>query len=335
MEAYLPDIWAGLIAVSVALYVVLDGFDLGVGILFPFTRNEGERDQMMNSVAPFWDGNETWLVLGGGGLFVAFPQAFAVIMPAMYLPVILMLLALVFRGVAFEFRWVSKPNHRLWDAAFIGGSTLAAFAQGLILGGLLDGITVGPDGQFAGGTFDFLTPFSVMCGLGLVAGYALIGATWLIMRTSGPLEVSARRWSRVLMLAVLGFILLVSVWTPLQYLRIALRWFDTPQIYVLWLVPVITAAVAYAGWRGLGRPRPWVPFASTIGLFLLSFLGLAISTYPYLVPPSLTIEDAAADPGSQLFMLVGMVVLLPMILGYSVLVYWTFRGKVEPGVGYH
>ena len=184
LEYSIPVIWALVIGTAVALYVILDGFDLGIGILFPLFKNEEDRDQMMNSVAPFWDGNETWLVLGGGGLWVAFPKAYAVIMPALYLPVIVMLLALVFRGVAFEFRWVAKPRHRKWDIAFAAGSVIAAFCQGLILGGIVQGISVA-NGEFAGASFDWLTPFSLLCGVSLVVGYALIGATWLEMKTLG------------------------------------------------------------------------------------------------------------------------------------------------------
>ncbi|MEJ8571906.1 cytochrome d ubiquinol oxidase subunit II [Microbaculum marinum] len=333
-DFYLPVIWAGLIAAAVAMYVVLDGFDLGVGILFPFARKEEDRDQMMNSVAPFWDGNETWLVLGGGGLWVAFPQAYAIVMPALYLPVIVMLLSLIFRGVSFEFRWVSKPRHRRWDRAFAGGSTIAAFCQGLILGGLIQGIAV-EDGEFVGGAFDWLTPFSVMCGVGLVCGYALLGATWLIMRTSGEVEERARRQSRTILLVVLGFIAIVSLWTPFGFERIADRWFTTPNIYYLWPVPLITAALALLLWRSLERAGAAMPFLATLGLFVLSYLGLAISTFPLMVPPNVTIWDAAAVPESQIFTLVGAVFMLPVILGYTAFVYWTFRGKVHPGEGYH
>jgi cytochrome d ubiquinol oxidase subunit II len=334
MEALLPVIWAILIATAVMLYVVLDGFDLGIGILFPFARKEEERDVMMNSVAPFWDGNETWLVLGGGGLWVAFPQAYAVIMPAMYLPVIVMLLALIFRGVSFEFRWVAKPRHALWDIAFAGGSIVAAFAQGVILGGLIQGITV-VDGKFAGGGFDWATPFALLCGVALVAGYGLLGATWLIAKTEGPVAAFGRRAAGTLLIAVLVFVALVSLWTPFGFERIAERWFSTPNIYFLWPVPVVTAALAWYVWRGLKREHDYGPFLGVVGLFLLSYLGLAISTFPYLVPPSLTIWDTAAAPDSQMFTLIGVVFLLPIIVGYFVFVFWTFRGKVRMGEGYH
>lgn len=229
MESYLPVIWAAIIGLAVAMYVIVDGFDLGIGILFPFAESEHDRDQMMNSVAPFWDGNETWLVLGGAGLMVTFPLAYSIILPALYLPVIIMLLALVFRGVAFEFRWIAGSSKGHWTFAFTAGSALAAFCQGLILGGLIQGIKV-ENGAFAGGAFDWATPFAVLCGFGLVAGYGLLGATWLIMKTEGSIAMGARIEAKLLLLAVLGFMAIVSIWTPLAFERIAMRWFSLPNI---------------------------------------------------------------------------------------------------------
>jgi cytochrome d ubiquinol oxidase subunit II len=334
LEFILPIIWALLIGVAVAMYVVLDGFDLGIGILFPFFRSESERDLAMNSVAPFWDGNETWLVLGGGGLWVAFPMAYAIIMPALYLPVIVMLLALIFRGVAFEFRWVAKPHHRKWDVAFAGGSMVAAFAQGVVLGGLLQEIRV-ENGQFAGGAFDWLTPFSILCGLALVTGYALLGATWLMMKASDEVERHARRLGIPLLFALLVFIAAVSLWTPLQIARIAERWFSVPNFYFLSQVPLATLILAWLCWRGIHKQRAILPFAAAVGLFLLAYVGLVVSNAPYLVPPSVTLWDAAAHPSSQFFLLIGAVILLPMIIGYMVFVFWVFRGRVRPGEGYH
>ena len=334
MEWYLPVIWAALIGVAVALYVILDGFDLGLGILFPAFPQERHRDLMVNTVAPFWDGNETWLVLGGGGLLMAFPHAYAVIMPALYIPVILMLLALVFRGVAFEFRWVARTSKVWWDRAFWLGSTLAAFFQGVILGGLIQGITVA-NGEFAGGPFDWATSFSVLCGLGVVAGYALLAATWLLIRTEGEVHERARGLARMLLLAVLGFMAVVSLWTPIASERIAARWFSLPNILYLWPIPLITALVAWACWRWLEAGREVPPFLAAIGLFLLGYLGLVISWYPYIVPPTLTVWDTAAVPASQIFSLIGVLVMLPIILGYFVFIYWLFRGKVREGEGYH
>lgn len=334
LQYTLPVIWALLIGTAVALYVVLDGFDLGIGILFPFFKEEDARDRIMQSVGPHWDGNETWLVLGGGGLWVAFPQAYAVIMPALYLPVIVMLLALIFRGVSFEFRWVAKPHHRKWDIAFAAGSTVAAFAQGMALGGLLQEIHV-ERGQFAGGAFDFLSPFSVMCGAALVAGYALLGATWLIMKTEGELERRARKAALPLLALMLTFIALVSLWTPLHFERIAERWFSAPTLYWLIPLPAATIVAGYFCWRGIVDGKVFQPFAAAVMLFLLSYAGLVVSNIPYLVPPSITIWEAAADPASQVFLLIGTVLLLPVILGYTALVFWLFRGKIRPGDSYH
>ncbi len=330
----LPVVWAAIIALATALYVVLDGFDLGIGILFPFFPQEAHRDQMMNSVAPFWDGNETWLVLGGGGLWIAFPKAFAIIMPALYLPMIVMLLALIFRGVAFEFRWVAKPRHRVWDLAFAAGSTTAAFAQGIVLGGLLEGIVV-KNGAFAGGSLDWLAPFPLFCGVAMVVGYALIGATWLAMKTDGAVEARTRAMAKTLLLALLACIAVVSLWTPFAVPRIAERWFTLPSFLYLAPVPIASAICALACWTGLRNGRTVLPFACAVGLFLLAFLGLVLSNIPYLVPPTITVWDAAAAPASQEFMLVGVLILLPVILGYTVFNYWVFRGKVRAGEGYH
>jgi cytochrome d ubiquinol oxidase subunit II len=334
MEWYLPVIWAGLIGVAVAMYVILDGFDLGVGILFPAFKSDRQRDLMVNTVAPFWDGNETWLVLGGGGLWVAFPRAYAVLMPAMYLPVILMLLALVLRGVAFEFRTVARTSKEWWNRAFWLGSTVAAFFQGVILGGLVQGIKVA-NGEFAGGTFDWATPFAFVCGLGVVAGYALLGSTWLVMKTEGEVAERSRANAKRLILVVLAFMGLVSIWTPLAIESIAARWFTLRNFLFLWPVPVVTAALAWLCWKWLDAGREILPFFAAIGLFLLGYLGLVISWYPYLIPPSLTVWDTAASPSSQTFVLIGVLVLLPIILGYIGFVYYIFRGKVREGEGYH
>jgi cytochrome d ubiquinol oxidase subunit II len=333
MEWFLPVIWAGVIGVAVAMYVILDGFDLGLGILFPFAANDREREQMMASVKPFWDGNETWLVLGGGGLLVAFPTAYAIIMPAFYIPIILMLLALVFRGITFEFRGLAGGK-RAWDAAFAGGSTLAALCQGVVLGGMIQGVKV-ENGAFAGGAFDWATPFSLFCAIGVATGYALLGATWMILKTEGAIAKRARRQAQLLLPAVLVFMAIVSLWTPLLMPSIAQRWFSTPNIFYLWPVPLVTGLMALLGWMGLKKESDALPFLSTIGLFLLGYLGLAISWFPYLVPPSVTVWDAAAAPVSQMFMLVGTLILLPFILGYTVLIYWLFRGKVAEGESYH
>ncbi|MEA2976120.1 MAG: cytochrome bd ubiquinol oxidase subunit [Alphaproteobacteria bacterium] len=333
MEPYLPLIWAGVIGLSVAMYVILDGFDLGIGMLFPFAGDDREREQMLASIKPFWDGNETWLVLGGGGLLVAFPRAYAVIMPAFYVPVIVMLLALIFRGIAIEFRGLAGSKIK-WNVAFVTGSVIAALCQGAILGGLIQGIKV-ENGAFAGGPFDWATPFAIMCGLGVAVGYALLGATWLVMKTKGEIAQGARSQAKTMLAAVLVFMAIVSLWTPLSIPRIAERWFSTPNIFYLWPVPVVTALTAFACWRSLQRGGDTLPFLAAIGLFLLGYLGLVISSFPYLVPPSLTVWDTSAAPASQMFMLLGTLVLLPIILGYTALIYWLFRGKVREGESYH
>jgi cytochrome d ubiquinol oxidase subunit II len=334
MEWYLPVIWAALIGIAVAMYVVLDGFDLGVGILFPGYKNDRHRDLMVNTIAPFWDGNETWLVLGGGGLWVAFPQAYAVLMPAMYIPVILMLLALVFRGVAFEFRTVARTSKEWWNRAFWLGSTLAGFFQGMILGTLIRGVSVS-GGEYSGGPLDWMTPFAFVCGVGVVAGYALLGATWLVMKTEGEVADRAREFAKKLILVVLAFMAIVSIWTPLFSESIAQRWFSLPNFLFLWPVPLVTAVVAWYGWRWLNTGREILPFFAAIGLFMLGYIGLVISWFPYLVPPTLTVWDTAAVPASQIFVLIGVLLLLPIILGYIGFVYWLFRGKVREGEGYH
>jgi cytochrome bd ubiquinol oxidase subunit II len=331
---WLPFACAAVVVLAVALYVVLDGFDLGIGILFPFFSKEADRDRMMNSVAPFWDGNETWLILGGNGLFVAFPLAYAIIMPALYVPLITMLLALVFRGVAFEFRWVAKPHHRKWDIAFAAGSSVAAFMQGLMLGGLLHGIHV-TNNQFGGGPFDWLTPFSLMCGIGMLVGYALLGACWLAMKTTADLEARSRKMATPLLVGLVALIALVSVWTPLEHEFVAKRWFVTPNIFYLAPVPLITAALIVVCWRGIRSNHPSQAFWAAVSMFVMSFIGLIISMYPFLVPTSITLWQAAASPESQTFLLVGTCILLPFIIGYTFFVYHTFRGKLAEGEGYH
>jgi cytochrome d ubiquinol oxidase subunit II len=334
MTLDLPLVWGLLIAVAVLAYVILDGFDLGVGILYPLLESDADRDVAMNSVAPVWDGNETWLILGGGGLFAAFPLAYAVVMPAVYLPVTVMLLALVFRGVAFEFRW-RDPRHRpLWDVAFAAGSTLAAAAQGVILGAVVQGIEV--EGRaFAGGAFDWLSPFSLATGASLVVGYGLLGSTWLIWRTEGHLQAQARRLARPMALFVVSAIAGVSLVTPYLDPAYAARWYAMPNLLLLSPVPLLVGWLAWVLLRSLARAGEVVPFLASLGLFALSFVGLGISLFPNIVPPRLTIWDAASADNALAFMLVGAAVLLPIIIAYTAYTYWLFRGKVRPGDGYH
>ncbi len=332
----LPLIWAGLIGVAVLAYVLLDGFDLGVGILFVAEHEAADRDLMVNSIAPVWDGNETWLVLGGGGLFAVFPLAYSVIMPALYPTIIGMLLALVFRGVAFEFRFraVTRSGRFWWDTAFWGGSTMAALCQGLTLGGLLQGIHVA-NRAYAGGWFDWLSWFTVLCGIAVVVGYALLGACWVIWRTEGALQQRCRRYAHVLGIATLALIGVVSLWTPQLYPVFASHWFAWPNILLTGMVPVLVVVLAFLFWRSLAAEHHVTPLLCAYGWFVLCFAGLGISIFPMMVPPSITIWQAAAPPSSQLFLLVGASVLIPVILIYTGYAYWVFRGKVRPGAGYH
>ena len=335
-DATIATVWAGLLAFAVLAYVVLDGFDLGVGILFAAERGKEDRDTMVNTIAPMWDGNETWLVLGGGGLFGVFPLAYSVIMPALY-PVILgMLFGLIFRGVAFELRFRTQTllGQKLWDFSFFGGSVVAALCQGSALGGLLQGIHV-VDRQYAGGWFDWLTPFTVLCGIAVVVGYAWLGACWLIWRTDTSLQQRARKQAIVLGWAMLGFIVAVSLWTPFLNPTFMHRWFGWPGILFTSPVPILVAAVAMGFAAGIRRKHHLTPFLCALGIFVLCFAGLGISFYPLMVPPGITIWQAAAPRASQVFVLVGASVLIPLILGYSALSYWIFRGKVQAGAHYH
>ena len=332
----LTPIWAALIAFAVLAYVVMDGFDLGCGILFAVEPAPEDRDTIVNTIAPVWDGNETWLILGGGGLFAVFPLAYAIIMPALYPLIIAMLLALVFRGVAFEFRFRAETGtgRRMWDFAFFGGSLVAALCQGMALGGLLQGVKV-VGRAYAGGWWDWLTPFTVLCGVAVVIGYALLGATWLVWRTEGGLHDRARRLASVLGAATLAMIGAVSLWTPFLNPSFMQRWFGWPGIAMTSPVPVLVAGLAVLFWRGLARGDHLTPFLCALGWFTLCFAGLGISIAPMMIPPSVSIYDAAAPHSSQAFLLVGAAVLVPVILAYTAYAYWVFRGKVKPGVGYH
>lgn len=334
MELDLAFIWAALIAFAVLVYVTLDGFDLGIGILFPLAKSEGDKDLMMNSVAPVWDGNETWLVLGGGGLFAVFPLAYAIIMPALYMPITLMLLALVFRGVSFEYRWRTIRGKGIWDAAFFGGSFIAALCQGISLGALVQGIEI--DGRaYAGGWFDWLTPFSVLTGIAVVIGYALLGATWLILKTENEIQMQMRRYAWKLGAATLGLILLISILTPFQDPVYFERWFNLPGSVWTMFVPLLMILLTWLFFTGLSKQKDLQPFMSALGIFTVSFLGICISFYPMMVPPSLSIWQAAAPDKSLAFTLAGAVILVPVILAYTGYAYWVFRGKMDPNEGYH
>lgn len=324
----LPLIWFGLIMAAVLLYVILDGFDLGIGVLFPFAPSDQCRDRMMNSIAPFWDGNETWLVMGGGGLFAAFPLAYAVLMPALYIPVIIMLLGLIFRGVAFEFRFKAVTSRRLWDYAFHFGSLVAVFMQGAILGAVVQGVAV-EGRRFAGGPFDWLNAYSVMTGLALIFGYALLAATWLIMKT----EDVTQAWARKVAAYVLGyvglFLAIVSISMPVMNADVARFWFSLPNLFYLAPVPLVTAILFVLIWRDLRAGSEYRPFLLSIGIFLMGYLGLGISLWPWIVPFAITFRQAAAAPESQSLLLVGTVVMLPVVLAYTGYCYYLFRGKAS------
>lgn len=325
----LPLIWYGLIGTAIFLYVLLDGFDLGLGILFPFAPSDECRDRMMNSIAPFWDGNETWLVLGGGGLFAAFPLAYAVLMPALYIPVILMLLGLIFRGVAFEFRFKAEgKSRRVWDYSFHFGSLAAAFMQGMILGAFVRGINV--EGRsFAGGSFDWLNAYSVMTGMAVVFGYALLGATWLVMKTDGITQDWARKSASYVLGYVGVFLGIVSISMPMMNGDVRALWFSLPNLLYLLPVPVVTALLFLMIWRDVHGGREYRPFFLSMGVFLMGYFGLAISLWPWLVPFEITFRQAAAAGTSQSLLLVGTAVMLPVVLTYTGFCYYLFRGKVS------
>jgi cytochrome d ubiquinol oxidase subunit II len=330
----LPIIWSGIIALAVMMYVVLDGFDLGIGILFAINRDEGDRDKMIASIAPIWDGNETWLVLGGGGLLAAFPAAYSILLPALYIPMMLMLFGLVFRGVAFEFRPNARGSRRFWDLGFWLGSVVATLAQGMALGAFITGfpetIVSSQEGSFA-----FLTVFNAICGIGLVAGYALLGACWLILKADGRLRERCFALAFTLGIVLAAYLAMISIWTPLAHPRVAERWFSFPNFLILAPIPLAAGFCWLNMMRSLALRRESAPFLSAIAIFILSFAGIGISVWPYIVPHILTIHDAAAPEKSQGFLLIGVIALLPLILGYTAHSYWVFRGKVTDADGYH
>lgn len=333
MSTWFTLIWIAIIGVGIFLYVVLDGFDLGVGILSRFAPSKADRELMIASVSPFWDGNETWLILGAVGLMAAFPMAFAIIVPALYFPILAMLVGLMFRGVAFEYRSVPGAHVDLWDIAFCGGSVLAAFSQGVMLGMFVEGFTV-TGRAFTGSSFDWVAPFPLLSGAALIFGYALLGAGWLVMKTEGKLQTWARRMGRLALAVVLVFIAVVTLVMLVHQPQVFGRWLRFPNVLFLWPVPLGTALAAFWAWRSLGGSGDAQPFLATVALFGTAFLGLAISLWPMIVPTSVDLWTAAASPSSQAFLLVGTVILLPVILAYSAWSYWVFRGKVRADSGY-
>lgn len=340
VEIWLPVAWFGVIAFGVMMYVLLDGFVLGIGILAPFAEDEDQLDHMMNTAAPIWDGNETWLVLGGAGLLAAFPKVYALVLSALYLPVLLMLIALVFRGVAFEFRFKARTLRRAWGLAFWLGSAFAAFSQGVILGAIVEGMPL-QAGKYVGGPilesmFGWFSPFSILTGVAVMSGYALLGATWLILKTDGRTQRVARAIARPLTLNVFSFIVLVSAWLPFLDSRVMARWFEGTNFLWLAPVPLLVLLATWRLWTTIPRDdRESRPFMLGLSLFVLGFAGLLLGMWPYIVPPTLTVWQAAAPPASQGFALVGLVVLLPAILGYTWWSYRVFRGKIAADAGYH
>ena len=328
-------IWAIIIAFSVLAYVLLDGFDLGVGIVFPLLANETEKKTAINTIVPVWDGNETWLVLGGGGLFAAFPLAYSTLLTALYAPVIAMLLALVFRGVSMEYREKSKQWRPFWNLGFCVGSTVAALCQGIMLGAFIQGIQV-VDRTYVGGWYDWLTPFSFCCGLAIVFGYALLGSSWLTMKTEANLHFKMQKLITPLTITVFLFIVALSTWTPYLDERLYVRWFTWPNILVLAPIPLLVVVITLLLIRHANNKKSYVPFLLAEGLFMATFAGFGISTYPYIVPHQVTIWEAAGPDSSLWFLLVGTLVLLPIIVVYTAHSYWVFRGKVnDDRFGYH
>lgn len=335
MGVDLPLLWAIIIAFGLMMYVVMDGFDLGIGILFPFVPDRNERDVMVNTVAPVWDGNETWLVLGGAALMAAFPLAYSVILSALYVPLMTMLAGLIWRGVGFEFRFKADASHRpFWDKAFAWGSYIATLSQGIALGAFINGFPVA-GGSYVGGALDWLTPFSLFTGLALLAAYALLGSTWLIIKTEGALQRRMKNLARGATIAVLLAIGIVSVWTPLSHPGVAARWFTLPNFVFFSPVPLVVLLSAWAMFRSLDRDGHVAPFILALFLLFLGYTGLAISLWPHIIPPAISIWDAASSPQSMGFTLVGALFVIPFILVYTAWSYYVFRGKVKIGEGYH
>ena len=339
-------VWAVIIFFGVMMYVIMDGFDLGIGMLYLLVPEREHRDVMMNTVAPVWDGNETWLVLGGAGLFAAFPLAYSVILSAMYLPLIFMLLGLIFRGVAFEFRFKARDHERhIWDKAFIGGSVVAAFFQGVTLGAYIDGIKM-TGHTFTGGAFDWFAPFPLFTGLGVVVAYTLLGCCWLIWKTEGALQKRMLQLGLPLVWIILIVIGIISIWTPLTHTAIAIRWFTLPNLFWFSPVPLLVISTIFLFIRSLKKIKihedishtsnnDLAPFIYALCLIFLGYIGLGISLWPHIIPPSITIWEAAGPRESQVFILWGTLAIIPMILAYTGYAYYVFRGKVRAEDGYH
>jgi cytochrome bd ubiquinol oxidase subunit II len=324
--------WATIISLIIMMYVLLDGFDLGVGILFPWIKSSEYRDIMMSTVVPVWDGNETWLVFGAAALYAAFPIAYGILLPTLYMPIMILLVALIFRGVAFEFRFKAHKSQFIWDIAFAAGSILAAFIQGIILGTFVKGY--GYQLPLSHSAYHWLTPFTLFTGVAVVCGYALLGATWLIIKTDGVLQERMFEAAKVLLIVVAFFLVSVSIWTPIVEPQVMHRWFSLPNFYYLSPLPILTILIVFYNFYCLHKKKERHPFILTIILFVLSYTGFCISAWPYIIPHVLPVWEAAAPPSTLKFILVGAAIILPILLIYTLYSYHVFRGKVKTVIHY-
>jgi cytochrome d ubiquinol oxidase subunit II len=325
--------WCGIIAFGVIMYVILGGFDLGIGIMSVFFRKEHDRDLMISAILPVWDGNQTWLVFGGAALYGAFPAAFSAILPIMYIPIFVMVIALLFRGVAFEFRLKAIKTKRLWEICFFAGSIIATLCQGLILGTFVRGFTL-PTGAEYSSIEQWFNPFGIACAIALIFGYVLLGANFLIIKTTGDLQKKCYAIANKAQYFILAGFIMVSVWSPFLDATIKDRWFNPENIPYLAILPVITLALLVTHWIAIKKKIEHFPFWCAIGMFIMCYIGFIISSYPYIVPRQMTYIEAASDKSSLLFMLVGACVMMPPLLYYTYYCYKIFSGKVTEKIGY-
>jgi len=326
-------IWIALLGLSVIFYVILDGFGLGIALLFPFTHDDVERDTLMNSIAPVWDANQTWLVFGGSILLVAFPLMYGVLFSALYIPLFTLLYGLIFRGVSFEFR-INATRKYIWDRAFFLGGLAAVAGQGLILGGILTG-TKTAGSNFAGGSFDWLNAYSIATAIGLIAGYVLLASTYLIIKTTGTIQDRAYGKAFRSSVVALIFQILMIIWTTFHYPSVLTHWFSSPRVYFIWIFPA-AGLLAFTGViKSLRARREIMPFVFSVVFFFAGYLGLFASIYPYAVPPGITFYDAAAQRETLVFTLWGAAMILPVVLGYTIYRYTVFKGKVGKEGYYH
>lgn len=328
-------IWFVIIVFATLMYVIMDGFDLGIGILFLFNKKLNERNIMINTIAPVWDGNETWLVLGGAGLYGAFPLAYSVITEALSIPLTAMLIGLIFRGVAFEFRFKAISKHRkFWDQAFMYGSLLSTFCQGVVIGNFIYGFKV-MDRAYAGSIMNWISPFTIFCGFGLIVAYMLLGSTWLIIKTENVLYDKMLKTTKFLIKLLILIIIIISVWTPLINKVILHRWFDLPNLLWLSIIPVMLFVFTFNILSAIRNKPRYLPFILTLSILFLGLLGLGISIWPNIIPPSISIWEAASPIQSQSFMLIGSLLIIPIILSYTFWNYYIFCGKIQDHENFH